>query len=104
MKTSMSLELELLSELRGALSEHEIRSELSEGVSGLAVSTDAPGIALWVFVSFSGRYFSWAKGNHQHPVNDMTGAARRIASHVQGLHLLAESPENSGAEVNDDAG
>ncbi|MBD2895759.1 hypothetical protein amrb99_46980 [Actinomadura sp. RB99] len=88
METTMSLELELLAELRGALSEHEIRSEVREDVAGLAVSTDAPGVYLWVFVSFTGRFFSWAKGNHQHPVNDMPGAARRIATHVQGLHLL----------------
>ncbi|OLT14163.1 hypothetical protein BJF79_03095 [Actinomadura sp. CNU-125] len=84
----MSLELELLSELRGALAEHEIRSELKEDVAGLAVSTDAPGVYLWVFVSFTNRFFSWARGNHQHPVNDMAGAARRITTHVKGLHLL----------------
>lgn len=88
METAMSLELELLAELRGALTEHEIRSQVKEDVAGLAVVTDAPGVYLWVFVSFTGRFFSWARGNHQHPVNDMTGAARRIATHVQGLHLL----------------
>ena len=88
MEKTMSLELELLSELRGALSEHEIRSEVREDVAGLAVTTDAPGVYLWVFVSFTGRFLSWARGNHQHPVNDMTGAARRLAAHVQGLHIL----------------
>ncbi|GAA2134658.1 hypothetical protein [Actinomadura napierensis] len=88
METKMTLELELLAELRGALTEHEIRSNLREDVAGLAVATDAPGVYLWVFVSFTGRFFSWAQGNHQHPVNDMAGAARRIATHVEGLHLL----------------
>ncbi|SFP73746.1 hypothetical protein SAMN04489713_1177 [Actinomadura madurae] len=88
METTMSLELELLAELRGALAEHEIRSEVRDEVAGLAVDTDAPGVYLWVFVSFTGRFFSWARGNHQHPVNDMAGTARRIATHVQGLHLL----------------
>ncbi|MFV2177954.1 hypothetical protein ACFHW2_40050 [Actinomadura sp. LOL_016] len=88
METTMSLELELLSELRGALAEHEIRSELKKDVAALAVATDAPGVYLWVFVSFTNRFFSWARGNHQHPVNDMAGAARRIATHVEGLHLL----------------
>jgi hypothetical protein len=88
METSMSLELELLAELRGALSEHELQSEVRDEVCGLAVSTDAPGVFIWVFVSFSTRYFSWARENHQHPVNDIPGAARRIATHVTGLHLL----------------
>ena len=102
MKTGMSLELELLSELRGALSEHEIRSEVSEQVCGLAVSTEEPGIRLWVFVSFNTRYFSWTRATHQHPVSDMTGAARRIATHVKGLHLLVEPSQNPGTDVNDD--
>lgn len=95
MRTSMSLELELLAELRGALAEHEIRAEVRDDVAALAVSTDAPGVYLWVFVSFTGRYFSWNRGNHQHPVNDMTGAARRIATHVEGLHLLTDAPEGA---------
>jgi hypothetical protein len=101
MKTGMSLELELLSELRGALTEHEIRSEVSEEVCGLAVSTEAPGVKLWVFVSFNTRYFSWSRASHQHPVGDMTGAARRIATHVKGLRLLAEPSQNPGMDAND---
>ncbi len=88
MDTSMSLELDLLAELRAALVDHGIASEVREDVAALAVSTETPGVYLWTFVSFSGRYFSWARGNHQHPVNDMAGAARRIATHVQGLHIL----------------
>jgi hypothetical protein len=102
MKTGMSLELELLSELRGALTEYEIRSEVNEEVCGLAVSTDTPGIKVWVFVSFSTRYFSWTRATHQHPVGDMTGAARRIATHVKGLRLLGEPSRNSAMEGNDD--
>jgi hypothetical protein len=88
LETSKHLELELLAELRAALTEHDVRSDISEEVAGLAVTTKTPGVCLWVFVSFSNRYFSWAGANHQHPVNDVTGAARRIAAHVQGLHLL----------------
>ena len=80
--------LELLEALRAELSEHDISSEVRENVKGLAVKTDAPGVYVWVFVSFTGRYFSWARGNHQHPVNDIPGAARRIATHVNGLHIL----------------
>ena len=97
METSMSLELELLAELRGALTEHEIRADVREDVAGLAVWTQTPGVCIWVFVSFTGRYFSWNRGNHQHPVNDMAGAARRIATHVQGLHLLADRPDDTTA-------
>jgi hypothetical protein len=32
----------------------------------------------------------------------MTGAARRIATHVKGLHLLVEPSQNPGTDVNDD--
>lgn len=88
METTMSLELELLAELRGALTEHEIRSEVREDVAGLAVATGVPGVYLWVFVSFNTRFFSWARGNHQHPVNDMAGAARRLAAHVRGPQII----------------
>jgi hypothetical protein len=84
----MSLELELLAELRGALTEREISSEVREDVAALAVATDTPGVYLWAFVSFSGRFFSWNRGTHQHPVNDVAGAARRVATHVHGLRLL----------------
>ena len=88
METSTALELELLAELRAALTEHDITSEIREPVSALAVTTETPDVYIWVFVSFNGRYFSWARGNHQHPVNNIPGAARRIATHVRGLHIL----------------
>jgi len=88
METSMSLELELLAGLRAELTEYEIRSEVREDVAGLAVSTGTPAVYLWVFVSFSGRFFSWNQGNHQHPVNDMAGTARRIATHIEGFEVL----------------
>jgi hypothetical protein len=88
LETSKQLELDLLAELRAALTQHDVKSEISEDVAGLAVTTKTPGVCLWVFVSFSNRYFSWAGANHQHPVKDVPGAARRIATHSQGLHLL----------------
>jgi hypothetical protein len=88
METSMNLEVELLAELRAALTEHDLESDVRNEVAGLAIRTDVPGVHIWVFVSFSNRYFSWARGNHQHPVNDIPGAARRLATHVSGLHLL----------------
>lgn len=98
METSMSLELELLAELRGALAEHEIRARVRDDVAGLAVSTAVPGVYVWVFVSFSGRYFSWTRGAHQHPVNDMAGAARRIATDVQRLRLVSDTSESAGSD------
>ncbi|MFI0450708.1 hypothetical protein [Actinomadura sp. 6N118] len=93
----MALELDLLAELRAALVEEELTSDLREDLAALAVSTDTPGVYLWVFVSFTNRYFSWARGNHQHPVNDVAGAARRIATHVRGLHLLGGGEAGDGS-------
>jgi hypothetical protein len=87
-ETNKSLELELLAELRAALTEHDAASDVREEVGGLAVTTGTPGVPLWIFVSFGNRYFSWAEANHQHPVNDMAGAARRIAAHAQGLRAI----------------
>ncbi|WP_285620202.1 hypothetical protein [Actinoallomurus iriomotensis] len=92
METSKSLEMELLAELRAALTEHDICSEIREDVAGLAVVTDTPGVFLWIFVSFSSRYFSWAEASHQHPVNDVAGAARRIATHVRGFRVVGGEP------------
>lgn len=86
MATSMDLELELLGELRAALADkHEIGSQIREEVAGLAVETGVPAVYLWVFVGYSGRFFSWYKADRQHPVNDVAGAARRIAAQVNGV-------------------
>ncbi|MBC6460567.1 hypothetical protein [Actinomadura sp. HBU206391] len=79
----MSLELELLAELRVVLAdEHGIRSHVRKDVAGLAVETDIPAVYVWVFVGFSGRFFSWHNADRQHPVNDVSGTARRIAEQV----------------------
>ncbi|REE96790.1 hypothetical protein [Thermomonospora umbrina] len=88
METDVSLQLELLSTLSGALSEHGLRSRVRDDVNGLAVETDTPDVYLWVFVSFTGRFFTWNRGSHQHPIRDIPGAARRINTHVQGFHVL----------------
>jgi hypothetical protein len=77
-----SLEVGLLAELRAALAELEIGSELRENAACLAVKTRAPDTCLWVFVGFGGRYFSWNNAELQHPVRDMRGAARRIAMRI----------------------
>lgn len=81
----MTLQLELLAELRAALAEHDLRSQVREDVAALAVDrgTETP---LWVFVGISGRYFSWGRAEYQHPVRDVAGAARRIAEQVTAQH------------------
>jgi hypothetical protein len=80
----MTLEIELLAELRAALAEHDVRSDVRDEVAALAVNTGLPGVYLWVFVAFDGRYFSWDSANQQHPVTDVQGTARRIAVQVSG--------------------
>jgi hypothetical protein len=88
METDMSVELELLANLKAELTEHGIQSDLREDINGLDVKTGTPDVSLWVFVSFTGRFFSWNRGVHQHPVRDVPGTARRIATHIEGFELL----------------
>lgn len=78
-----SLEVGLLAELRAALAEHEVTSELLENLACLAVNRPDSCYRVWVFIGFRGRYFSWNNAQHQHPVRDIAGAARRIASQIQ---------------------
>lgn len=87
-----SLEIGLLAELRAALADHEISSELREDLACLAVKKPGESVWLWVFVSFGGRYFSWNNAQRQHPVRDMPGAARRV------VEQLGE-PSVSGTEA-----
>jgi hypothetical protein len=89
-ETETTLGLELLAELRAELmTAHEVRSELRDSIAGLAVSMGFPGVYLWVFISYSGRYFSWGLANKQHPVKDVAGAARRIARGVKDPEAMA---------------
>jgi hypothetical protein len=89
----MTLETELLAKLRAELiAEHEITSEVRETVGGLAVGL---GVYLWVFVSYTGRYFSRGLAQNQHPVRDIAGAVRRIASDVR----HASSENSTGDET-----
>jgi hypothetical protein len=83
-ETGTSLEVALLAELRAALTDHMIRSEVRTSVAALAVEASEPDGYLWVFVAFEGRYFSWDNADQQHPVNDIRGAAKRIADQVSG--------------------
>jgi hypothetical protein len=80
-----SLEIGLLAEMRAALAERDIGSELREDLACLAVKMAAPDSRLWVFVSFGSRYFSWNNAELQHPVRDMQGAAQRIATQINDM-------------------
>jgi hypothetical protein len=90
-EASTSLEVALLAELRAALTEHMIRSELRASIAALAVETSKPGAYRWVFVAFGGRYFSWDNADQQHPVSDVEGAARRIAEQINGGSNVASN-------------
>jgi hypothetical protein len=81
-----ALQLELLAELRAALTEHEVESEVNESVGGLALATALPNVRVWVFVHHCGRYFSWSRADQQHLVRDLPGAARRLAAYVRDIH------------------
>jgi hypothetical protein len=80
----------LLSELRAALTEYDLSSELRQELAALAVRRQPDDPALWVFVAFGGRYFSWNNAENQHPVFDVKGAAHRIAT----LFPSAAAPES----------
>jgi hypothetical protein len=45
---------------------------------GLAVTTDVPGVPLYIFVSESGSYFDWRNAEMRHPVGDVVGAAKKV--------------------------
>jgi hypothetical protein len=81
--TDTTPEIGLLAGLRAELTEYEIRSTVRDDVAGLAVFSGMGSIVVWVFVSYSERYFSWDRAKHQHPLNDVPGAARRIAEQVR---------------------
>src|SRR5579859_2334609 len=94
-----ALEAGLLAELRAALAEHEICSDLREDLAALAVKALTPDSCLWVFVNFGGRYFSWNKAEFQHPVRDIQGAAHRIAIQLNQASTKDEIPLSLGRET-----
>lgn len=79
-----SLEVGLLAELRVALADQNIHSELRPDVPCLSVAMEAAPDSLWVFVSHGGRYFSWNDAVLQHPVFDMQGVVHRITTQFLG--------------------
>ena len=80
--TSRDRELGLLGELGRALGQLGLGVQVRDGVPGLTVSTSTPGKYVWVFVSESGRNFTWRRDDSKHPVDDVRGAAVEIAKFV----------------------
>lgn len=56
---------------------------LRKSLPGLSVSTAIPGVPLYVFVSETGTHFDWSNAAMRHPVDDVAGAARRIAAFLR---------------------
>jgi hypothetical protein len=71
-------EVRLLERLGAELARLGLETDLRRSLPGLAVSTDVPGVPLYIFVSESGAYFDWRNAEMRHPVGDFAGAARRI--------------------------
>lgn len=75
-------ELRLLTDLCRELVGLGLAVGLRDALPGLSVSTDIPGVPLYVFVGESGTHFDWDNAAMRHPVEDPAGAARRIAAFV----------------------
>ncbi|WP_157995653.1 hypothetical protein [Thermomonospora amylolytica] len=75
-------ELELLNALRDALARLGLGVQISTELPGLSIGTSTPGVFVWVFVSASGRTFTWRRGDSKHPTTDVMGAAAEIAKYV----------------------
>jgi hypothetical protein len=84
-------ELRLLGELCRELAGLGLGVGFRDALPGLTVTTDIPGVPLYVFVSESGTDFDWHNAELRHPVTDVAGAARRIAAflreHGAGEHV-----------------
>jgi hypothetical protein len=79
-------ELRLLGELCRELVGLGLNVVFRDALPGLTVTTDVPGVPLSVFVSESGTEFDWHNGGMRHPVDDVEGAARRIAAFLHEHH------------------
>jgi hypothetical protein len=82
-------ELRLLGELCRELVALGLNVGFRDALPGLTVTTDIPGVPLYVFVSESGTNFDWYNAEIRHPVHDAAGAARRIAAFLR-EHSIGE--------------
>lgn len=76
-------ELRLLGELCRELAGLGLNVGFRDALPGLTVTTDIPGVPLYVFVSESGTDFDWNNAAMRHPVDDAAGAARHIAAFLR---------------------
>lgn len=76
------VELRFLTDLQTSLVALGLAVRLDAGMPGLLVSTANPGLFVWVFVGASGRTFTWRRDDSKHPVNDVPGAAAKVARFV----------------------
>jgi hypothetical protein len=82
-------ELRLLGELCRELVKLGLKVGFRDALPGLTVTTDIPGVPLYVFVSESGTDFDWNNAAMRHPVQDVQGAALRIAAFLRD-HSIGE--------------
>ena len=71
-------ELRALAALCKELHRVGVGSELRDSLPGLAVRTSTPGVYVYVFINTTGRWFVWHTTIQQHPISDVTGAAKQI--------------------------
>ncbi|TDC55347.1 hypothetical protein E1281_12975 [Actinomadura sp. KC345] len=76
------VELRLLADLQTSLVGLGLAVRLHEAMPGLLVGTANPGLFVWVFVGASGRTFTWRRDDSKHPVDDVPGAAGKVARFV----------------------
>ncbi len=76
------VELRLLADLRTSLLGLGLAVRLDEAMPGRLVATANPGLFVWVFVGASGRTFTWRRDDSKHPVEDVPGAASKVARFV----------------------
>lgn len=72
----------LLTLLQDALLRRAVRAELRDNVTALMIPRPGVGMPVWVFVGYSGTYFSWQSAERRHPVNDLEGAAQVLAEYI----------------------
>ncbi|MFD1547882.1 hypothetical protein [Nonomuraea guangzhouensis] len=73
---------DLLIRLRDQLTNLGVNAELRDNNSALMVHRPQPGLPVWVFVGYSGAYYSWQSAEKRHPTSDPEGAAYVLADYI----------------------